>query len=190
MARGTTGGVDGITSFPHTSYERSYIHAWSGTGTRSYGGAHLRDRRVCNTCLYPSSGSDGVRACQTDDEKELVHSRYPREVEGTRAGRWRWKQAGRTRERGWNESRDREQEQEQEQVQRQELEGGRKRTRQTERGRQRAGCRFTTSVCASLAKGGGRSYKRVVHPHGRMKGGGRVVVGWMVGPRHCRKGGG
>lgn len=46
--------------------------------------AHLCDRRSCNTCLYPSTGS--VRACQTDDEKEVVHSRYPREVEGIRAG--------------------------------------------------------------------------------------------------------
>lgn len=27
-----------------------------------------------------------MRACQTDDEKEVVHSRYPREVEGIRAG--------------------------------------------------------------------------------------------------------
>lgn len=71
-----------------SSYEGSYIHAyaWSGTGTRSYSmvRAHLCDRRSCNTCLYPSTGS--VRACQTDDEKEVVHSRYPREVEGIRAG--------------------------------------------------------------------------------------------------------
>lgn len=72
-----------------SSYEGSYIHAYarSGTGTRSYSmvRAHLCDRRSCNTCLYPSTGS--VRACQTDDEKEVVHSRwYPREVEGIRAG--------------------------------------------------------------------------------------------------------
>jgi len=50
---------------------------------------------VCNTCSHPS-GSDGVRACQTDDEKELVHSRYPCELEGTRVGRV---EGGRTRAR-------------------------------------------------------------------------------------------
>lgn len=48
-----------------------------------------------NTCSYPS-GSGGVRACQTDDEKELVHSRYPCELEGTRVGRV---EGGRTRAR-------------------------------------------------------------------------------------------
>ena len=55
------------------------------------------------------------------------------------------------------------------------MEVGSERDKQRE-ARQRAGCRFTTSVCASLAKRGGRSYKRVVHPHGRMKGGRRG--GW------------
>lgn len=50
---------------------------------------------VCNTCSYPS-GSGGVRACQTDDEKELVHSRYPCELEGMRVGRV---EGGRTRAR-------------------------------------------------------------------------------------------
>lgn len=52
---------------------------------------------VCNTCSYPR-GSGGVRACQTDDEKELVHSRYPCELEGTRARVGRV-EGGRTRAR-------------------------------------------------------------------------------------------
>lgn len=70
-----------------------------GTGTCSMVRAHLCDRRLCNTCLYPSTG--GVRACQIDDEKELVHSRYPREVEGIRAGIGGWTRGeDRTRERG------------------------------------------------------------------------------------------
>lgn len=55
--------------------------------------AHRRVH-LCLACLYPSSGGDGVRACQADDEKELVHSGYPCEVEGTRRV---W-----TRARGWN----------------------------------------------------------------------------------------
>lgn len=39
-----------------------------------------------------------MRACQTDDEKELVHSRYPCELEGTRARVGRV-EGGRTRAR-------------------------------------------------------------------------------------------
>lgn len=54
-------------------------------------------------------GSDGVRACQTDDEKELVHSRYPRARlkvaarGGLDSGGSRL--VGQERERGWNENR-------------------------------------------------------------------------------------
>ena len=129
---------------------------------------------VCNTCSYPS-GSGGVRACQTDDEKELVHSRYPCELEGTwRVGRV---EGGRTRARIERAVERRIRERGTERIERAQ-------TRQ--RGRETQGCRFTTSVCASLAEGGGRSYKRVGHPIG----GRRVVVGWMVGLRQCRKGGG
>jgi len=128
---------------------------------------------VCNTCSYPS-GSGGVRACQTDDEKELVHSRYPCELEGTwRMGRV---EGGRTRARIERAVERRIRERGTERIERAQ-------TRQ--RGRETQGCRFTTSVCASLAEGGGRSYKRVGHPIG----GRRVVVGWMVGLRQCRKGG-
>lgn len=131
---------------------------------------------VCNTCSYPS-GSGGVRACQTDDEKELVHSRYPCELEGTRARVGRV-EGGRTRARmeravGREDERKRNRE-------------DRERAQTRQRERERQGCRFTTSVCASLAEGGGRSYKRVGHPMG----GRRVAVGWMVGLRQCRKGGG
>ena len=53
-------------------------------------------------------GSDGVRACQTDDEKELVHSRYPRaRLKVAARGRRVAVGGGGSRlvgrERGWNE---------------------------------------------------------------------------------------
>lgn len=111
--RGTTAGADGITFFPTPltkdriySHLDAYIHihalvkrAWTSAFVRTHprtSAVYIDERvYVCNTCSHPS-GSDGVRACQTDDEKELVHSRYPCELEGTRVGRV---EGGRTRAR-------------------------------------------------------------------------------------------
>jgi len=51
---------------------------------------------VGKTCSYPN-GSGGVRACQTDDEKELVHSRYPCE-----SLKGRGREGGGRSGRGWS----------------------------------------------------------------------------------------
>lgn len=118
---------------------------------------------VCNTCSHPS-GSGGVRACQTDDEKELVHSRYPCELEGTRVGRV---EGGRTRARI-------------------ERAKGRKMGGETER-------ESANETERAGGKGAGlRLWCVLVWPkgvEGRISGwatpmgGRRVVVGWMVGLR-------
>lgn len=125
LVRGTTGGVDGITSSTPTPPTKDRIY------TRRVGQGHVCTRAhtvaidacVIRVCVHPAVAMT-LRACQTDDEKELVHSGYPREVEGIRAGGGGGGGSLVGRGRGWNKSRDRVQEQRR--VQRQELEGGRK----------------------------------------------------------------